>query len=77
MIKGESKQMNYKCVEQRLINEYIGDYITYGIEITDENIILDDVSCNRKTTEKITAILNAHQASIINFKEIVEDLIAA
>lgn len=69
--------MNYKCVEQQLHNEYIGDYITYGIEITDENIILNDVSCNRKTTEDITTILNTHQASIIHFKEIVEDLIAA
>lgn len=69
--------MNYKCVEQKMNNEYIGDYITYGIEITDENIILDDVSCCRKTTEEITTKLNENQASIINFKEIVEDLIAA
>ena len=69
--------MTYRCVEQEMNNEYIGDYITYGIEITDENIVLDDVSCNRKTTEEITTILNLHQASIINFKEIVEDLIAA
>ena len=69
--------MNFKCVEQKMNDEYIGDYITYGIEITDENIILDDVSCCRKTTEEITTKLNEHQASIINFKEIVEDLIAA
>lgn len=69
--------MNYKCVEQQLHNKYIGDYITYGIEITDENIILNDVSCNRKITEDITTILNTYQASIIHFKEIVEDLIAA
>ncbi len=69
--------MNYKCVEQQLHNEYIGDYITYGIEITDENIILDDVSCNKELADKITTILNAYQASIIHFKEIIEDLIAA
>lgn len=69
--------MNYKCVEQQLHNEYIGDYITYGIEITDENIILDDVSCNKELADEITTILNAYQASIIHFKEIVEDLIAA
>jgi len=69
--------MNYKCVEQKLHSEYIGDYITYGIEITDENIILNDVSCNKELTEEITTKLNTHQASIINFKDIVEDMIAA
>ena len=67
----------YQCIEQKLYNENIGEYITYGIEITDENIIVNDVSCNKEKAIDITRLLNKHQASFIHLDEIIENLIAA
>ncbi len=67
----------YKCIEQKLFDENIGNYITYGIEITEANKIIDDVSCNKDKTNKIIKLLNKHQVSPIHLYEIIEDLISA
>ncbi len=68
---------NYKCIKQSLFDENIGNYITYGIEITDENIIVSDVSCNREKVNEIVRIINKYQASPIHIYEIIENLISA
>ena len=67
----------YQCIKQERHNEDIGNYITYGIEITEENIIMDDVSCNKEKTENIVELINEHQASPIHLDEIIDNLIAA
>lgn len=67
----------YHCVKQEFHNEDIGNYITYGIEITEENIIMDDVSCNKEKAENIVELINLHQASPINLDEIIDNLLAA
>lgn len=67
----------YQCIEQELHNEDIGNYITYGIEITEENIIMDDVSCNKEKAENIVELINMHQASPIHLDEIIDNLLAA
>jgi len=68
---------NYKCIKQSLFDKNIGNYITYGIEITDENIIVSDVSCNREKVNEIVRIINKYQASPIHIYEIIENLISA
>lgn len=67
----------YQCIEQELHNKDIGNYITYGIEITEENIIMNDVSCNKEKAENIVELINEHQASPIHLNEIIDNLIAA
>lgn len=67
----------YQCIEQELHNKDIGNYITYGIEITEENIIMNDVSCNKEKAENIVKLINEHQASPIHLNEIIDNLIAA
>lgn len=67
----------YQCIEQEFHNEDIGNYITYGIEITEENIIMNDVSCNKEKAENIVELINEHQASPIHLDEIIDNLIAA
>ena len=68
---------NYKCIKQRLFDEIIGDYITYGIELTEENMIVNDVSCNREKVNEIVRLLNIHQASPLHAYEIIENLLSA
>ena len=68
---------NYKCIKQRLFDESIGDYITYGIEITEENIIVNDVSCNIEKVNEIVRLINMHQVSPIHLYEVIENLIGA
>lgn len=67
----------YQCIKQELHNKDIGNYITYGIEITEENIIMNDVSCNKEKAENIVELINEHQASPIHLNEIIDNLIAA
>lgn len=67
----------YQCIEQELHNKDIGNYITYGIEITEENIIMNDVSCNKEKAENIVELINEHQASPSHLNEIIDNLIAA
>ncbi len=68
---------NYKCVEQKLYDENIGEYITYGIEITDDNMIMNDVSCSKEKVDDIVRIINKYQLSPIHLDEIIEDLLVA
>ncbi len=67
----------YKCIEQKLFSESIGNYITYGIEITEGNKIINDVSCNREKACKIIELLNQYQVSPIHLNEVIENLISA
>ncbi len=68
---------NYKCIEQKLFDEDIGNYITYGIEITDGNKIVNDVSCNKDKANTIIKLLNQYQVSPIHLYEIIEDILSA
>lgn len=68
---------NYRCINQNLFDENIGNYITYGIEITDENIIVNDVSCNKEKAQKIVNLMNKHQISPIHIYDVIENLLSA
>lgn len=68
---------SYKCIEQKLFDESIGDYITYGIEITEGNKIIDDVSCNKEKAYNIIRLLNKYQVSPIHLYEVIDNLISA
>ena len=81
----------YQCIEQKLYNENVGEYIIYGIEITDDNIRyydlnsegwrsfipVNDVSCNKEKVDDIVRIINKYQVSPIHLDEIIEDLLIA
>lgn len=71
--------MNYKyqCIRQKLYNENVGEYITDEIEITDDNMIVNDVSCNKETVDDTVRIINKYQVSPIHLDEIIEDLLIA
>ncbi len=68
---------NYKCIEQKLFDETIGDYITYGIEITDGNRIISDVSCNKEKANNIVNLINKYQVSPVHLYEVIENLLSA
>ena len=64
----------YKCIEQLFFDETIGNYITYGIEITEGNRIISDISCNKERVNEIVRLINKHQISPI---DVLENLISA
>ena len=67
---------NYLCVEQSLDHKAIGNYTTYGIKLENENIIIDDVSCERQLVEQLVEDLNECQAEPIHIYDIIEDRLA-
>lgn len=72
----EEKKYQYSIVKQKLQNEYIGSYVTYGIQLKNSKITIDDVSCNKKEARKIANYLTAHQISPIHFQDVILDLIS-
>ena len=67
----------YKCIEQLFFDETIGNYITYGIEITEGNRIISDISCNKERVNEIVRLINKHQVSPIHITDVLENLISA
>lgn len=67
---------SYRPVDRILFKENIGQYTAYGIALGDD-ILLEDVTCDKAFADEIIGKLNKFQASPIHICEIVENLIAA
>ncbi len=65
---------NYKCTEQKISSEVNDEYSAYGI-VLEDNVILNDVTCDKVFADEIVGKLNEFQASPIHVPEIVENLI--
>lgn len=65
----------YRCKEQYLYHEDIGEYKTYGVVWNDE-IVVDDVSCDKEIAEEIVFMLNVYEVDTVHILEVIENLIA-
>ncbi len=57
----------------------LGDYRTHGIMVMDGDRIVDeieDVSPDGETVERWVRALNRGEASVLHFREVLEDLMA-
>lgn len=68
--------LKYVPFEEKLTDEYIGKYITYGIELFFEGKLIDrisDVDTDREGVETLCRLCNDLKLSPIHFHEVVED----
>ena len=72
----------YRIYAERLYNEDVGNYLSYGISLYEiighEYVLLDeisDVSLDYMKMRSLEQKMNAGQASYLHFCEIVEDFI--
>ncbi len=68
----------YKLVKERLFNEDIGEYETYGIEVTDESgsrvDYQTDVTVDKESAEKFVELINKTALRPCMFHKAVEDI---
>ena len=61
---------------QQLWHKEIGYYISYGVALDDSNNILqDDVCCEKDAAERLVSILNEFQIEPSQVKYIIDDII--
>ena len=68
-------RLRYKLRKNRIYNEYIGKYISYGIYLKGENVCYKDISINKKEAKKIVKVLNKEQVSKYHLPEIIDMLL--
>ena len=72
----KTKKYVYIAVEQKLKNKFIGNYTTYGIGLKDSDFIVNDVSCDINTVNRIIKYLNKYQASPVHLRDIIDDMLS-
>lgn len=68
-------KLHYTVRKNRLFNEYIGKYTSYGIYLKGTEIHYKDVSTNKKEVKNIVRILNKEQVSRHHLPEILDMLL--
>ena len=68
--------LRYILIEEKITNEDIGTYISYGIELRYGEEIIDrisDIGTDREGIENLCRLCNDLKLSPIHFREVVED----
>ena len=76
--KIDAKMYQYHVFEEYVFNSEIGNYRTYGIELTSPNGTIDrisDISVYKMDVERMVADFNRYQLSSVHFQEVVEDML--
>ncbi len=68
-------KLRYKLRKNRLFDEHIGKYTSYGIYLKGEDVCYKDVSTNKKEARKIVKVLNKEQVSKYHLPEIIDMLL--
>ncbi len=68
-------KLRYKLKKNRLFNEDIGKYTSYGIYLKGEDVCYKDISPNKKEAKAIVRILNSKQVSKHHLPEIIDMLL--
>lgn len=72
----DEENYHYMLVEQKIKNDELGSYITFGIKLSNSDLIIDDVSCDRLKAEEIVRHLNEHQVSPVHCYDVIIDSIS-
>lgn len=66
----------YICQKQKLHDEYIGDYTTYGIALkNDISVCINDVGCDKNFVFKIVMALNLRQVQPSRLRTVIETML--
>ena len=69
----------YQCIESNFREQEHGEYIAYGIKITDEqnNLlrIVEDISVDKKKIQKLVKLCNRLKVDIEQIDDIIEDFL--
>lgn len=68
-------RLHYKLRKNRLFNEYIGSYTSYGIYLKGEDVCYKDISTSKKEAKAIVRVLNREQVSKYHLPEIIDMLL--
>ncbi len=66
---------NYKCFEEKMFHEDIGEYTSYGIKLDGTDMKIDDVSVDKSFVEGIVFKMNKYQAEPVHMADIIEDML--
>ena len=68
----------YEAFDEIIADEELGEYRTYGINLTsDEGVMsIRDISLCKETVLTTVARFNQHQLQGVHFRDAVEDLLA-
>ncbi|MBS6476001.1 MAG: hypothetical protein KH354_08545, partial [Clostridiales bacterium] len=70
------KKLHYRYIPQNLYQTDIGAYASYGITLkNDPNVIVNDVSCEKKVVKRIGHALNRYQADPVHLTDVIEDML--
>lgn len=65
----------YKLCKNKIFNEDLGWYETYGIYDNKKTVKIDDVTTDLILALKILTILNSNKVSTVHFKDVVMDML--
>lgn len=75
----EAGRYLYEAVRHTAISEEIGDYVTYGIRVSEEGRelgFIPDVSTDGEAVERLAANCTAEVLDPIHLDDVIEDLLA-
>ena len=75
----EAGRYLYEAVQHTAISEEIGDYVTYGIRVSEDGRELSftaDVSTDGEAVERLAANCTDGQLAPIHLEDVIEDLLA-
>ena len=75
----EAGRYLYEAVRHTAISEEIGNYVTYGIRVSEDGFELGftpDVSTDMETVVRLAANCTAGQLDPIHLGDVIEDLLA-
>ena len=75
----EAGRYLYEAVQHTAISEEIGDYVTYGIRVSEDGRELSftaDVSTDGEAVERLAANCTDGQLAPIHLGDVIEDLLA-
>ena len=74
----EPNRYTYEVIREELHSDELGDYVTYGIQMSAENNVLkmiSDVSTNREYVKELVQRCNSEQLDPIHIDDVVSDFI--
>ena len=69
----QDEDYTYRVVKQTIKNKDVGLYTTFGIQLDNCNLIINDVSCDEAEVIRIVNHLNQYQVSPIHCYDVIID----
>ena len=72
------EKYKYSVVCEEIESEYIGKYVSYGIEVSREGKTVcrvSDVSTDRDEIEELVRLCEAEELSVLHIYDVIEDFL--